>query len=143
MKLVDSVTTCLEKYFTTSKSFKDVLELIDKEIESCSKYHHYLESNLVAITDYQSLEEPNHVETITQLPHFDGPLGDKYKSQIESSDVKTIEEKLDTLDFYKPLCLDEICPKVKVHRYIFLKHVKENGFLLKSVILFTKHYGPA
>ena len=80
MKLVGSVTTCLEKSFTTRKSFKNVLELIDKVIESCSKYYDYLESNLVAVTDYQSLEEPNHAETIIQLPHFDGPLGDKYKS---------------------------------------------------------------
>ena len=61
-----------------------------------SKYYDYLESNLVAVTDYQFLEEPNHAEMIIQLPHFDGPLGDKYKSQIESSVVETIEEKLDT-----------------------------------------------
>ena len=103
MELVGSVTTCLEKSFTTRKSFKDVLELTDKVVESCSKYHDYLESNLVAVTDYQSLEEPNHTKTIIQQPHFDGPLGDKYKRQIESSVVETIEEKLDTLDFYKPL----------------------------------------
>ena len=112
-------------------------------IESCSKYHDYLESNLVAVTDYQSLEEPNHAETIIQLVHFYGPLRDKYKSQIESSVVETIKEKLDNLDFYKLLCLDRICPKGKVHHYIFLKHVKENGFSIKNVILFTKHYGPA
>ena len=68
MKLVGSVG-----------SFKDVLELIDKVIESCSKYHDYLESNLVAVTDYQSLEEPNHAETIIQLPHFDSPLGTSIK----------------------------------------------------------------
>ena len=143
MKLVGSVTTCLEISFTTCKSFKDVLELIDKVIESCSKYHDYVESNLVAVTDYQSLEGPNHVETIIQLLHFDGPLVEKYKSQIESSVVETIKEKLDALDFYKPLCLDEICPKGKAHHYIFLKHVKENGFSIKNVILFTKHCGPA
>ena len=75
MKLVGSVTTCLEKYFTTRKSFKDVLELINKVIENCSKYHDYLESNLVAVTDHQSLEEPNHAEMIIQLPHFNCPLG--------------------------------------------------------------------
>ena len=44
--------------------------------------------------------------------------------------------------------MDEICPKGKAHPYIFLKHVflkhvKENGFSIKNVILFTKHYGPA
>ena len=143
MKLVGSVTICLEKSFTTCKSFKDALELIDKVIESSSKYHDYLESNLVAVSNYQSLEEPNHAKMIIQLPHFDGPLGNKYKSQIESSVVETIKEKPDTLDFYKPLCLDEICPKSKAHRYIFLKHVKENGFSVKNVILFTKRYGPA
>ena len=70
-------------------------------------------------------------------------MGDKYKSQIESSVVETIKEKLDVLDCYKPLCLDEISPKVKAHHYIFLKHVKENGFSIKNVILFTKHFGPA
>ena len=39
--------------------------------------------------------------------------------------------------------MDEICPKGKAHRYIFLKHVKENGFSIKNIILFTKHYGLA
>ena len=70
-------------------------------------------------------------------------MGDKYKSQIESSIVETIKEKLDALDFCKPLCLDEISPKGKAHHYIFLKRVKENGFSIKNVILFTKHFGPA
>ena len=39
--------------------------------------------------------------------------------------------------------MDEICPKGKAHHYIFLKHIKENDFSIKNVILFTKYYGPA
>ena len=71
MKLVGSVTTCLEKSFATRKSFKVVLELIYKVIESCSKTHDYLESNLVAVTNHQSSEEPNDNTTTA----FRWPLG--------------------------------------------------------------------
>ena len=51
-----------------------------KLIESCSKYPDYLESNLTAVSEYQSSEEPNHIETIVELPYLDGPLDGKYKN---------------------------------------------------------------
>ena len=47
----------------THQSFKNFLELIDKLIKSCSKYHDYLESDLAAMSEYQSLYEPNYIET--------------------------------------------------------------------------------
>ena len=59
MTFLSSVSACLEKSFTTRESFKKVLRLIDKLIESCSKYHDHLESNLTAVSENQSFEEPN------------------------------------------------------------------------------------
>ena len=53
-----------------------------------------------------------------------------------------MEEKLGTLDFHGPACLDEIFPKGKAHRYMFVKHLKESGCTIKNAILFTKHYDP-
>ena len=142
-ELCCSVTACLEKSLTTCQSFKKVLELKEKLIKSCSKYHDYLESNLKAVTEYQSLEEPKHIETVAELPHLDGPLDGKYKNRRELLAIETVEEKLGTLDFYNPVCLDEIFPKDKAHRYMCLKHLKESGCSIKNVILFTKRCGPA
>ena len=78
-----SVIACLEKSFTTCQSFKRILDIIGKLNESCSKYHDYLESNLTAVSEYQSLEEPYHIEAVVELPHLDGPLDGKYKNKRE------------------------------------------------------------
>ena len=78
-----SVIACLEKSFTTCQSFKRILDIIGKLNESCSKYHDHLESNLTAVSEYQSLEEPYHIETVVELPHLDGPLDGEYKNQRE------------------------------------------------------------
>ena len=118
-------------------------KLRDKLIECCSKYHDYLESNLKAVSKYQSFEEPKHIETVVELPHLDGPLDGKYKNRRELLAIEIVEEKLGTLDFYDPVCLDEIFPKDKAHRYMRLKHLKESGCSIKNVIVFTKHCGPA
>ena len=83
MNFVGSVTACLEKSFTTRQSFKRILGIIGKLNESCSKYHDYLESNLTAVSEYQSLEEPYHIEAVVELPHLDGPLDGKYKNKRE------------------------------------------------------------
>ena len=80
INFVGLVTTCLEKSFTTRESFKKVLKLIDKLIESCLRYQDYLESNLSAVSGYKSLEKPNHTETVVELPHLDGPFDGKYKN---------------------------------------------------------------
>ena len=116
MNFLGSITACLEKSFTTRESFKNVLELKDKLIETCSKYHDYLGSNLRAVSEYQPSEEPNYIETVVELPHLDGPLEGKYKNQKELLAIKTVEEKLGTFDFYDSVRLDEIFPKSKVHR---------------------------
>ena len=80
MNFVGLVTACLEKSFITFRSFKKSLELIDKLIKSCLKYLDYLESNFTAVSEYQSLQESNHIETVVELPHIDGPLDGKNKN---------------------------------------------------------------
>ena len=141
MNFVGLVTACLEKSFITFRSFKKNLELIDKLIKSCLKYLDYLESNFTAVSEYQSLQESNHIETVVELPHIDGPLDGKNKNWRELLAIETVAENLGTLDFYNPVCLDTIFPKSKEHHYMFLKHLKENGCTIKNVILFRKHYG--
>ena len=79
MNFVGLVTACLEKTFTTHQSFKKVLELTHKFIKGCSK-HDYLELNLTAISKYQPLGEPSHIETVVELPHLNGPLDGKHKN---------------------------------------------------------------
>ena len=54
-----------------------------------------------------------------------------------------MEEKLGTLDFYNPVCLDEIFPKGKAHHYMVLKHLKESGCTIKKGIILAKQYGSA
>ena len=72
MNFVGSVTACLEK------SFKKVLELRGKLIKSCSKYQDCLESNLTVVSEYQSLEEPNCMEAVVELPY--GRMDGIYKN---------------------------------------------------------------
>ena len=79
------------------------------------------------MSEYQSLEEPNHIETVVELLHLDGPLYEKYKNWRELLAIETVEEKLGSLDFYDPVCLNEIFLKAKAHCYICLKHLKESG----------------
>ena len=100
MNFVGSVTACLEKSFTTRQSFK---KLTDKLIESCLKYLNYLELNLTAVSEYQSLERPNHKETVVELPHLHGLLDGKHKNRRELLAIETVEENLH-LRFLRP-CL--------------------------------------
>ena len=88
------------------------------------RYHDYLESNLSAVSGYQSLEEPNHTETVVELPHLDGPFDGKYKNWRELLAIET-GGKIRHLRSLQPLCLDEILPKGKAHPYMFLKHLKK------------------
>ena len=103
MNFVGSVTACLEKSFTTRQSFKKVLELTDKLIESCLKYLDYLELNLTAVSEYQSLERPNPKETVVELPHLHGLLDGKHKNRRELLAIEGVEENLH-LRFLRP-CL--------------------------------------
>ena len=118
MNFVGLITACLEKSFTTCQSFKKVLELIDKLTKSCSKYHDYrikfYSSEWISI-----LRGPQPYKTAVELPYLDGPLDGKSKNWRELLVIETVEEKLGTLDFYNPACLDKIFPKGK------LKHLKK------------------
>ena len=78
-----------------------------------------IESNFTVVSEYQSLEDPSHIETVLELPYLDGPLDGKSKNWRELLVIETVEEKLGTLDFYNPACLDKIFPKGK------LKHLKK------------------
>ena len=53
-----------------------------------------------------------------------------YMKNIKTRELvatETVEEKLGSLDFYDPVCLNVIFLKAKAHRYICLKHLKESG----------------
>ena len=132
MNFVSLITACLEKSFTTCQFFKKVLELIN--LSKVVRNIMIIESNFTAVSEYQSLEDTSHIEIVVELPHLDGPLDGKYKNWRELLVIETVEEKLGTLDFYNPVCLDEIFPKGKLKHLMKVVVLYKMSFFLRSIM---------
>ena len=60
------------------------------------------------MSEYQSLEEPNDIETVVELPHLDSPLDRKYKNRRELLAIETVEEKIRHHRFLQPCLFRQI-----------------------------------
>ena len=95
MKYASEVTSLLEKSFANRNSFSKLYEITDYLVESVAKYSDYLEENLKAVNEYQSLEKPLEVTNITALPYqSDSSFSKLYSSKRERNIAETLEEQL-------------------------------------------------
>ena len=142
-RYVDNVTNLLEKSFVHRNSFSVVLDMIEKLVESCAKYSVYLEDNLTHVSDFQSQEEPEEITNLIELPEYSSEsVQELYTSKRDRDLVEIIRHNIESADDYEAVNIDEYLKGHAMHRYRFLKKLKNAGLGIHSVILYEREYHP-
>ena len=124
---------CFEEvYWFPSQQF-------DYLTESCIKYTDYLESNLLAVAEYQALEEAEAPVELMKLPFLEGHISLIYNTTSEKVFIEKIIDEL-LHSFYEEIEFSQFLPELKAHNYHLLKKfiskdlpIKKRHTLLQTV----------